>query len=346
MAKLTLPYVNSYRDRHGRLRHYFRRGAFREALNGLPGSPAFMEDYGRLITLHATDKAPTAVKRHAAGRGTLAWVIQQYRASKLWREIKPASQGVYERRLQYLEVNFGVAEFASFDERGVRAIRNKLLATPSVADATVAMVGRLWRFAKEHLDVPLGPDPTREVANVHTAKEHHTAWPEELCSAIERHKNPMVVRAYFLLRYTAQRRSDVARMKAAQFDGTAVELFQVKTGTFVWMPAHRALREHLATTGIDGEYLLQHARGPFSENGLSRLIRVAVEEAGFPGYSPHGLRHLAGSALAEAGASIHEIMAVLGHKTPAQAMEYTEQANRKKLATGAMAKWSPEASID
>jgi integrase len=60
---------------------------------------------------------------------------------------------------------------------------------------------------------------------------------------------------------------------------------------------------------------------------------------GFPGYSAHGLRHLAGAALAEVGASVHEIMSILGHVTEAQAMEYTRQANRKVMAVSAMAKW-------
>jgi hypothetical protein len=63
------------------------------------------------------------------------------------------------------------------------------------------------------------------------------------------------VRAYYLLRYTGQRRVDVAKMKASQFDGTAVALMQVKTGTFVWLPAHKTLREHPTKTGIDGDYL-------------------------------------------------------------------------------------------
>jgi integrase len=72
--------------------------------------------------------------------------------------------------------------------------------------------------------------------------------PEPACcgTAIERHDNPAVVRAYYLLRYTGQRISDVAPMKLSQFDGTAIEVVQEKTGTYVWLPAHEKLREHLA----------------------------------------------------------------------------------------------------
>lgn len=153
---------------------------------------------------------------------------------------------MYERHFLYLRDNYGAATFHTITEPDVRAIRNELAARPSVADAIVNKIGLLWQFAKELLEMKLGVDPTREVAAIHTETESAKAWPEELCAAIERHPNPGVVRGYYLLRYTGQRRSDVTRMKWKQFDGTAVELFQVKTGTYVWVPAHKRLIEHLA----------------------------------------------------------------------------------------------------
>ena len=46
MRKPTLAYVKTYRDRHGKLRRYFRRPGFKEVpLPGLPGSAEFMEVY-------------------------------------------------------------------------------------------------------------------------------------------------------------------------------------------------------------------------------------------------------------------------------------------------------------
>jgi hypothetical protein len=96
------------------------------------------------------------------------------------------------------------------------------------------MIGRLWRYAKEHQGMEdLGPDPTAEVGAFTRNRESHKAWSSELCKKIEAHPNPQIVRAYYLLRYTGQRRVDVAKMKDSQFDGTAVELMQVKTGPCV-----------------------------------------------------------------------------------------------------------------
>jgi hypothetical protein len=62
----------------------------------------------------------------------------------------------------------------SFTEKGVRAIRNKLKDTPSKVDDVVQMIGRLWRYAKEHQGMEdLGPDPAGEVARIHKNLESH-----------------------------------------------------------------------------------------------------------------------------------------------------------------------------
>jgi enterobacteria phage integrase len=341
VATIKLQFVNSYRDRHGRLRHYFRRrGSPKLPLPGTPGSAVFMEEYSRLLA----PQGAARMQLQAGAPGTLAWVIDKYRDPSLKAfKVKASTLNVYERRLAYLRDNYGAAAFHTITERDVRAIRNELLDRPSVADAIVDMIGRLWGFAKERLDMNLGVNPAREVATIHTEVESHKAWPEELCAAIERHPNPGVVRAYFLLRYTGQRRSDVSRMKATQFDGTAVELYQMKTGTYVWVPAHKRLIEHLANRTDRGEYLLESRyKKRYNDQSLSRLISEACEGVGYPGHSPHGLRHLAGASLAEAGCSVHEIMSVLGHVTEDEAMHYVKQANRKKMASSAMAKWNAE----
>ena len=199
----------------------------------------------------------------------------------------------------------------------------------------------LWRFAKEHLELDdLGPNPAREVAAIHTTKKSHQAWPEALCEAFEALPNPRLVRAYYLLRYTGQRRSDVVKMRRDQFDGTAIEVVQEKTGTLCWIPCHATLRRHLEHLEPESEYLLSTKTGaPFRATSVTNMVCKACSDLGYPGYSPHGLRHLAGAALAESGASVHEIMAILGHLTEREANHYVRQAQRKVMALTAIQKW-------
>ena len=66
---------------------------------------------------------------------------------------------------------------------------------------------------------------------------------------------------------------------------------------------------------------------------------IECKRLGFPGFSPHGLRHLAGAALAEAGCTVDEIMSILGHKTEGEARVYVQQANRKIMASSGVLKW-------
>ena len=64
MTRVKLPYINQFRDRHGKLRCYFRRpGGKSIPLSGVPGSPEFLEAY-RLAT--AGLQPPKRARRRAA----------------------------------------------------------------------------------------------------------------------------------------------------------------------------------------------------------------------------------------------------------------------------------------
>lgn len=343
MAKVKLRYVNSFPDRHGKMRHYFRRGKMKAiALPPVPGSKIFMAEYAECLELYGP-KAGCG-DRSARSDGTLGWVIARYRSADnpLWTTLSDGTKDIYNRTFDWLDEQYGRGLFSSIEERHVRRIRTELKDRPTVADRAVDKIGTLWRFAKEHIDGMdrIGANPAKEVAAIHTGHTPHPAWPPELMAAIEAHPNPRIVRAYYLLRYTGQRRSDVVTMDKARFDGSAIQVIQAKTGTPVWIPAHKRLRDHLTATGIPGDYLLSSAWGTlYRPTSLTNMIVAACKEVGFPGFSPHGLRHSAGAALAESGCSVHEIMSILGHLTEKEAHEYVRQANRKIMAKSGIDKW-------
>ena len=61
-------------------------------------------------------------------------------------------------------------------------------------------------------------------------------------------------------------------------------------------------------------------------------MRDAIAAADLPlDVQPHGLRKAAARRLAEAGCSAHEIMAMTGHKSLAEAERYTRQADQARL---------------
>lgn len=341
MARVKLRYVNSFPDKNGKMRHYFRRGKMKAvALPPIVGSRLFNEAYAECLELYGPEAAPGS--RSAPAEGTLGYVIRKYRSkdNAAWMNLTDGSKEVYSREFDWLDERFGRGDLAMLTETHVRKMRDQLKDKPSVADHTVDKIGMLWSFAKETLNMRLGVNPAREVRSIHKTRVSHPAWPEKLCELFRTHSDPILQRAYFLLRYSGQRRSDVVKMERAHFDGTAIEVVQQKTGTYVWIPAHKDLRDHLSATGIKGDYLLVGHRGDrIAAKTLTNRICEACTDLGFPGFSPHGLRHLAGASLAEAGCSLHEIMSVLGHLSEKEAAEYVRQAQRKRMAKSGIGKW-------
>jgi len=59
MTRLKLRYVNEYRDRHGKIRRYFRRKGRRSIpLPGLPGSIEFMAAYQAALGIVSPPRPP------------------------------------------------------------------------------------------------------------------------------------------------------------------------------------------------------------------------------------------------------------------------------------------------
>jgi integrase len=168
-----------------------------------------------------------------------------------------------------------------------------------------------------------GENPARQVASLPVVSESAPAWTRELCTAFESCGHPRMVTFYFLARYTGQRKGDCCAMRWSDFDGRRIHVVQEKTGTKVWVPAHIRLRNYLAALPRESEFILTSPKGgAYRKTSVTNVVCSIASELGFKGYSPHGLRHLAGASLAEAGCTVPQIMAVLGHLTEKQAHHY------------------------
>lgn len=67
MPRKAWPYVNSYRDRSGKMRHYFRRaGHMQIPLPGQPGSTMFVRAYEAAVA--GTPRAPNLSRLKATGK--------------------------------------------------------------------------------------------------------------------------------------------------------------------------------------------------------------------------------------------------------------------------------------
>jgi hypothetical protein len=97
MTSIRLPYVQEYRDRHGKARRYFRRPGFkRVTLHGTPGSPQFMAAYQAAL---AAERPPIGRKHND---GTVGDLVVSFYRSAAFDNLKASSQRAYRKILDPL----------------------------------------------------------------------------------------------------------------------------------------------------------------------------------------------------------------------------------------------------
>ena len=127
-------------------------------------------------------------------------------------------------------------------------------------------------------------------------------------------------------------------MRWDQYDGSAIAVTQIKTGTKVWIPAHRDLKKELDRWERTADTMLVNSYGRSWQAGsfATMFCRLMAKHSRLKGLVFHGLRKAAAAKLAEAGCSTKEIAAITGHLTLQMVELYTREAEQKKLAKRAM----------
>jgi integrase len=138
--------------------------------------------------------------------------------------------------------------------------------------------------------------------------------------------------ALALLLYTGQRVSDVARMGWQHVKGKWIAVRQEKTDTPLMLKMHPDLVRILAAVPRSNLTFLVTDRGAaFSAAGLSNWFGKRCRAAGLSHCTAHGLRKLALTRRANAGASTEMLKAFGGHKTSKNVEPYTRSVNQARL---------------
>ena len=346
MAILRLRYVHSFVDKTGHVRFYFRYKRERWPLPGQPGSAEFSARYDELRREHVASGRNTNV---AFGPNSLGLVIEKFLASEDFTSKAYNTRRQYRQVLDRLKEICGRALIADLREEHVREIRSKFLPSYDAdgkqrggtftADESVMLLSMLWMFAKEHLAIRLGPNPTADVRKLHRRKFEHEPWPDDVIEKFEAEARPKpnARLALLLLLYTGQRAGDVAAMRWDQYDGRGIAVRQQKTGEPLWIPCHSRLRDALDNAGRRSEFILTtQLKSGYSAGAFCNMIADGTVQIGAKEYTAHGLRANAAIALVEAGCTLHQVMAILGHRTFKMAMHYTRRAAQKQLAQEAI----------
>jgi integrase len=327
------PFVQMFRDRHGKARLYFRKaGLPRVALpNPAKDRQAFLRAYQTALTGRLNIG-------HDPKAGTLEALIAEYLRSSDYAALKPASQATYMHAFDFLRGREGAkAAVAAIKASHIERLRDEIAEkTPGKANLIVKALKVLMAFAvrRDYRDA----NPAAEIGLIRGGE--YRSWTDEELALFEKRwpRGTTERLIYELALYTGQRRGDLAKMTWADIKDGGINVVQEKTGAKLWVPVHPSLASELAKTPRTNAVLVGTTSGTgFTPRYLGTTFATAIDGAGLPaGCVLHGLRKAAARRLAEAGATDAEIMSITGHRSRHEVTRYTRQANQPLMATSGM----------
>lgn len=328
-------YVHEFRDRHGKIRRYFRRRGFKQvALHGEPGTEEFADAYQRAI-----DGTPQLIGAARNAPGTVAAALASYFASAGFAGFAPETRRTWRYHLERFRADHGDKRVAMLRPEHVdRIMAAKAKQPPSARNFLKA----LRSFMRWCVTAKLcADDPTANMKLPKVKTQGYRPWSEdEIAAYRQRHAVGTRARlALELLLNLGSRRSDVILMGRQHLRGGEFTYRTKKNGTLVeGVPLLPECAEALEAMPKSEHltFLITHFGKSFTPAGFGNWFRDMCDEAGVPkGYSAHGLRKASATRLAELGATAHQLMSWHGWATLREPERYTRSANNKKLARAA-----------
>jgi integrase len=337
----TLPKYVTRKVVKGHIYYYFRWHDVYRRLPDSPDSESFRTQYARALASISPEYERPII------RGSVRALMRDYKTSPEWKALAPKTQADYARGLDHLKP---IGEFQADNVRRQHIIRlrNKMDSNTRTQDLFVAAVSRMFTIGLD-----LGYTDRNPAARIQRLNnpESFDPWPMMARERFEASDMPPWMRtAYMLGLWTAQRESDILRLARARFDGVGFTIRQGRPeatrgkgrrGPIVtlYIPAAAPLRRYLETCTFAGLLFVTDETGKaIKADRLRKDLRAHLDALGLTDLHFHGLRHTTATALAEAGASSHEIMAITGHQTEQMVKLYTSKVRQKKLATRAINK--------
>jgi integrase len=330
-------FVHGFIDRHGKPRWYFRRAGFKQVpLPGLPWSPEFMDAYQTALgTAHRTE-----INASRTAPGTINALVVSYYKSDPWKNgLKEETRKTRHRLIEKFRAEHGDKRVALLQRGHIE----KMLAEiekPSARRHWLKAIRGLMRAA---IPTMRKDDPTAGIPGIKLPKSrgHHT-WTD---TEIEQYRAywPLGTQQRLVFEFaleTVSRRGEVIRLGPQHVKNGRIRIERTHGSADVDIPVSPELQAACdAMPKAHLTYIVTACGKPRSKYGLGNDFARWVTEAGLPTRCRmHGLKKGGMRRLAEHGNTTHELMAISGHRTLSEVQRYTDEADRKRLATSGMAK--------
>jgi integrase/recombinase XerD len=340
--QLRFRYLVEDVDRHGNIRLYVRiPGRPKVRIREPFGTDEFIAAYNAAVSDHVT--APRQARQ--AKLGSFRHLCVLYYDSPTFKRLDPATQSWRRRALDAMSERHGPKPVALMASRHIRMLRDERADQPGAANQRLKALKALFAWACEEKPEFAPQNPTWSVRKIKYGSSGHYSWtPEEIAQYRDRHPLGSKARlALDLLVYTGGRREDAVRLGPQHVRNRRIRFRQAKnehrTPIDIDIPLHPELEATIAAVPSGHlTFLVTEFGRPFTPAGFGNWFRDKCDQANLHHCSAHGLRKATAAALAEAGATAHEIAAVTGHTSLEEIERYTRAARKKRLADSAMAR--------
>ena len=341
MPRPRPPHLHRETTRHRKAVWYVRvdKGP-RIRLRAEYGTSEFEAEYQAAVT-----GGPRSTSKGAPAAGTLTWLVDRYREAGAWTVLSAATRRQRENILLHVLKTAGDKPFARIGAATISAGCERRAQTPAQARHFLDAMRGLFRWALKAGLVKA--DPTASVENPQIRKgDGFIPWTEEHVDAYER-RWPIGTRQRVwldVLLFTGLRRGDVVRFGRQHVRDGVGTIKTEKSGftVTVTLPILPVLADTLAAGPCgDLTYIVGEGGKPLTKESFGNLFRAACNAAGVPG-SAHGVRKIAATRAANAGATVAQLEAIFGWSGGRMASLYTRSADRKRLSVEAMHKLAGE----
>ncbi|NWF82283.1 MAG: site-specific integrase, partial [Bryobacteraceae bacterium] len=246
---------------------------------------------------------------------TVAEAAQKFLGESIARNLAPASLKKYRAFCDLLR-RFAERHcplLTSFTPELVREFRDSWKVGPYTTAKRLELVRSFFRFCEENDWI--GRSPARGLkAPVLRQNPTLPFTADEMERILECSGDLLTF--VLLLRHTALRISDAARLRTSQFDGERIFLYMQKTGVPVSLPVPPQLSRLLKETTPRGGYFFLRGQSTALDNWTDlwrRQLAKVFDKAGIVNGHPHRFRDTFAVDLLENGVSLEEVSVLLGH---------------------------------